>query len=195
MSLVMLTMIQFMGNQFGFDRSGFRVFVLCASPRREVLLGKNLALAPFALSFTVVAVIVLQIVYPARLDYFLATFPVMLSIFLLYAMMANLLSIIAPLPMAQGSFKPTHYKGIPILCHLAFVFLFPIVLAPTLFPLGIAWTMRALEWVDGTPVCLVLSLAECVGIVYLYRWVLTLEGALLQAREQRILEIVTTKAE
>jgi ABC-2 type transport system permease protein len=195
MAMVMLTMIQFVGNQFGFDRSGFRVFVLCASPRREVLLGKNLALAPFALGFGLVAVTFLQIVYPTRLDYFLAAIPQLISVFLLYCLLANWLSIFAPMPMAPGSFKPTHYKGIPILIHFAFLFVFPIVLAPTLLPVGIALMLRAAQWIDWFPICLVLSAAECVGIIYLYRLLLATQGDLLQAREKRILEIVTKKAE
>jgi hypothetical protein len=40
-----------------------------------------------------------------------------------------------------------------------------------------------------------LSLVECVAVVYLYRLVLTWQGRLLHAREQKILETVTTKAE
>ena len=38
--------LQLTGNQFGYDRSGFRAFVLSPIPRREILLGKNLAVAP-----------------------------------------------------------------------------------------------------------------------------------------------------
>ena len=49
MSMVQFTLIQIVGNQFGFDRSGFRVFVLCPVPRREILLGKNLSVLPLAL--------------------------------------------------------------------------------------------------------------------------------------------------
>src|SRR5262249_39170819 len=45
MAMVLLSLLQLAGNQFGFDRAGFRVFVLGPAPRREVLLGKNLALA------------------------------------------------------------------------------------------------------------------------------------------------------
>src|SRR5262249_48418103 len=124
-----------------------------------------------------------------------ATLPQMLTVFLLFAMLANWLSILAPMPMAQGSFKPTHYKGLHLLLHLTFVLVFPMVLMPVLLPVGIALALQALEWMEWAPVCLVLSLAECVGIVYLYRLVLTWQGDLLQAREQRILEVVTSKAE
>ncbi len=46
--------VQLMANQFGFDRDGFRVFVLCAAPRRDILLGKNLAFVPVALVMVLV---------------------------------------------------------------------------------------------------------------------------------------------
>ena len=39
-----------MFNHFGFDRGGFRAFVLLPTPRRYILLGKNLALLPVALA-------------------------------------------------------------------------------------------------------------------------------------------------
>src|SRR6185436_8344047 len=38
-----------LGNQFGFDRSGFRALVLCPAPRKDILLGKNLTMAPLGL--------------------------------------------------------------------------------------------------------------------------------------------------
>ena len=44
-ALILMTMIQLIGNQFGFDRNGFRVYVLCAARRSDILLGKNLAVA------------------------------------------------------------------------------------------------------------------------------------------------------
>ena len=50
-------MLQLMANQFGFDRDGFRVFVLCAAPRRDILLGKNLAFAPLALGMAAILLI------------------------------------------------------------------------------------------------------------------------------------------
>ena len=48
--IALFGVLQLMSNQFGFDRDGFRVFVLCAAPRRDILLGKNLSFAPLALA-------------------------------------------------------------------------------------------------------------------------------------------------
>jgi hypothetical protein len=195
MATILLTLIQFAGNQFGFDRNGFRVFVLCAARRRDILLGKNLSLAPLTLGLGLVVVVLLQIVAPMRLDYFLAGFPQLLTMYLLFCLLANWLSILAPMLLAPGSLKPTNMKGMTLLLHIAFVFLFPLGLLPTLLPLGIQVLLEQLGWGAGVPICLLLSLLECLAVVFLYRLVLTWQGSLLQSREQRILDLVSSKAE
>jgi hypothetical protein len=194
-AVVLLTLIQFVGNQFGFDRGGFRVFVLGPAPRRDILLGKNLAVLPVALTLACPLLIVIQAIYPMRLDYLLALAPQFASMYLLFCLVANFLSIFAPMAIAAGSLKPANTRLIPILIQMFFMSLIPIVLAPTLLPLGIEFALEMLELVKGMPVCLVLSVLECVAIVYFYRLLLTWQGNLLQAREQSILETVTTKAE
>jgi hypothetical protein len=83
-----------------------------------------------------------------------------------------------------------------MLLHSVFVFvLFPLILGPALLPLAVEFLLEKLELVKGVPICLILSLLECAGVVYVYRLVLTAEGRWLQAREQKILETVTTKGE
>jgi hypothetical protein len=194
-AMILFSMVQFVGNQFGFDRNGFRVFVLCGARRRDILLGKNLACAPLALSLGMLVVALLQVIYPMRLDYFLAVLFQLVSMYLLFCLLANWLSILAPLHIPAGSFRPTNLKGIPLLLQLAFMFLLPPVLAMTLLPLGVQVLLEWLGLAGRVPICLLLSLAECGAVGYVYRLVLTWQGALLQAREQRILEIVTSKAE
>jgi hypothetical protein len=191
MAMTLLSMVQLVGNQFGFDRAGFRVFVLCPASRRDILLGKNLGIAPLALVLSFLMVAVVEIVYPLPIDYLLAVVPQFVSMFFLFCMMANLLSIWTPMAIAPGSFKPTNTRMLPILLNFAFLFLFPLALAPTLLPLG---AELLLDW-PRVPVSLILSLVECVVVVALYRLVLTWQGSLLQAREKKILKIVAAKAE
>ncbi|HJT78744.1 MAG TPA: hypothetical protein VJ739_16185 [Gemmataceae bacterium] len=194
MAAALLGTAQVAVNLFGFDRDGFRVFVLSAAPRREILLGKNLALAPIALGLQAVLLLLVELVYPMRVDYFLAALPQLVMMYLLFALAANWLSILAPMRIAQGSFKAANAKGLPLLLHLAFVFLFPLVLAPALVPLGVQLGLQeGLGWGRPLPIALVLALAECVGVVYLYRLGLTWQGRVLQGREQKILQTVTTK--
>src|SRR5205814_1170385 len=175
--------------------AGFRVFVLTPASRRDILLGKNMAVAPVALGMGFVIAIFIEVVYPMRPDYFLASLIEQVSMYLLFCLLANWLSILAPMPISAGSMKPTNVKAVQMLLHLAFFFLFPFALLPTLLPLGIELGLWALGWVEGVPIYLVLSLAECAGVAWLYRLVLGWQGRVLLAQEQRILNVVATRAE
>lgn len=194
MVMILFGMSQLLGNQFGFDRDGFRVFVLSPARRRDILLGKNLAVAPFVLALGTAAVVVVQVFYPMRLDHILALVPRFVSMYLIYCLPANLLSILAPMRIAAGSFQPTRPRGIVILSQLFFMFLCPPVLALTLLPLGIEWAAEAMGWRYGVPIDLIFSVLECAIVVCLYVLLLRFQGDWLQAREQRILQMVTTRA-
>ena len=195
LSMTLFSMGQLVGNQFGFDRDGFRVFVLSAAPRRDILLGKNLAFAPLALGLGVFLVAVLQAIFPLRVEHLLATLPQWLSMFLLFCLMANWLSMFAPMPIRSGSFKPANPKLVPALLQVVFLFVLPFVFLPLLIPWGVEAVAEKLGWAHGVPICLLLSLVECVAVVGLYLLVLGWQGRVLQAREKRILEIVTTRSE
>lgn len=195
LAMLLLTLIQLVGNQFGFDRHGFRTFVLCAAPRREILFAKNLSVAPliFALGLGVIAF--MQIVVPMRFEHLLAAVPQLVSMFLLFCLMGNWLSIFAPMPIASGSLKPVNPKAMYILLTLLTSILFPVILGPTLLPLGIEFWLERNGWTSGAPVCLILSLLELGLVGIIYHFVLIWQGMLFQAREQRILEAVAGKVE
>lgn len=192
--MVLFSMSQLLGNQFGFDRDGFRVFVLSPADRRDVLLGKNLAVAPIALTMASVAAVLVQIAYPMRLDRFLALAPRFLSMYLLYCLAGNIMSILTPMRIAPSSFQPARPGGLTILLQLVFMFLCPPILALTLIPLGIEWAAEEMRWRYGIPLDLILTVLEFAAIAYIYVLILRLQGDWLQAREQRILQIVTTRA-
>ncbi len=187
--------LQLMANQFGFDRDGFRVFVLSAAARRDILLGKNLALLPLAVGVVASMLALVQWFCPLRLDHLLALAPQFISMFLLFCLLSNLLSIYAPLPIAAGAMRPSNPKLVPILLQMSMFFcLFPWTQAAALIPVGIEAGLQWLGWSERLPISLVLSLLECAVILYLYHIALSWEGRLLQAREQRILETVTGRA-
>lgn len=195
MVFVLFGVLQLMGNQFGFDRDGFRVFVLCAAPRRDILLGKNLAYAPLALGLALVLLAVIQVVYPMRIDHALAMIPQFVSMFLLFCILANVVSIYTPVHLAAGSLNPSHLKITTVLSQLVmFTLLFPLTQGLTLLPFGVEALLSLLGRANGVPVYLILSLIECAAVVLLYRVSLDRLGTLLQAREQAILEVVTNRA-
>jgi ABC-2 type transport system permease protein len=195
MSVILLSMGQLVGNQFGFDRGGFRVFVLSSAPRRDILLGKNMACAPLALGFSLALDVVLQVMLPMRFDYFLALAPQMVSMYLVFCLLANLLSIFAPMPIRAGTMKPLNPRLVPILLHVVFAFFYPVVLAPTLLPLGIGLAFDEYTGISGVPLTLILSVLLCGLVVFLYWFILPVQGRLLHTRELRILEIVSAKGD
>lgn len=193
--MILWTMVQFISNQFGFDRAGFRIFVLGPAARRDILLGKNLALAPLALLLCVIAVALVQAAVPMRLQHLAATVPQFVSMYLLLCLAGNWMAIFAPIAVASGSLKPANPNLLQVLIQMIFLLLVPLFLVPTLLPLGLEFLLETLKWIDGVPLCLVLTLVECAIIIWLYRVVLAWQGEILEWREKRILEIVTTKVE
>ena len=112
-----------------------------------------------------------------RLDHFLAMFPQYVSMFLLFCILTNLLSIYAPVHVAAGSLKPSNPKLSTVLLQLAmFSFLFPLTQARR----SCRWASRRVQeflgWTAGMPICLVLSLAECAVVVIVYLLLAGLAG-------------------
>lgn len=194
MAMALLNTVQLIANQFGFDRAGFRVFILCPAQRRDILLGKNLAFAPAALCLGALLTAVVAVAYPMRVEHLLSTLPQLISMYLSFCMLANCLSILAPMNIPPGALRPTNTRFIPVLLQMFLGLLFPVLVGITLIPLGVEAVLEAVGWAYGLPICLVLSVLECAAIIVIYGQVLTWQGWLLQSREQRILEIVTTKS-
>jgi hypothetical protein len=195
-TFIFFMMLGMVGNQFSFDRTGFRTYVLSPTPRKDILLGKNVAMAPFVIGFMLLTALLFEFAYPMRPDHFLGVLAQILPMYLVFCLLGNVLSIIAPMPTAAGSMKPVKPKAKVVFIHMAFLFLFPVALSPTLIPLGIelllSFTESRFSWL---PVYFILALAEAAFMIWFYPRLLSSEGRLLEQREQRILEVVTTKAE
>jgi ABC-2 type transport system permease protein len=194
-AMVLLSLSQLIGNQFALDRDGFRALVLSPSPRRDILLGKNLSLAPPALGLGLLLLAAAQAVYPMRIDHLLAAVAELGSTFLIFCMVANLASILVPVPLASGSLRPAHPKAGQVLVQLILLLVLPILIGLAVLPLGVELLLHHLGWMPAVPLYLICSLPELVAIAWVYRRVIGWQGRLLQAREQRILEVVTTRVE
>ncbi len=194
-TFIMFMMVGLLGNHFGFDRSGFRVFVLSPAPRKDILLGKNLSAAPFAVGFMFISALVFQLMRPMRVDHYLAVLVQMIPMYLVFCLMGNVLSIIAPMPMAAGSLKPAKPRATVLLVHLAFMVLFPVTLTPTLIPLGVEFLLQWTGTYAWFPAYLVFTIVELILVVWLYLLILDGQGRMLEQREQKILEAVTAKVE
>ncbi len=194
-TLGFLGLLQIMANQFGFDRDGFRVFVISAIRRRDILLGKNLAFAPLALGVGAAMVVAAQVVCPMRLDHFVAMAPQLVSMYLPFCILGNFLSVYAPVYIAPGSLKASNPKLTTVLVQLvAIMIFFPLFQALTLFPLVAEIGLGVLGWGSNLPIFLLLGLAQCAVVAVIYRFSVNGMGNLLQDREQTILEVVTRRS-
>jgi hypothetical protein len=193
--VLMFGMLGPIGNQFGYDRSGFLAFVLSPAPRRDVLMGKNLAVLPFALAMMVVMVGLQQWLNPMRFDHLVAVLFQWVSMYLLFCLAGNLLSIIGPIALKPGSGMPAGHQGIRSFGPLLLMMVAPALLGLTLGPLGIEALLSFLNCFARFPAYLVFGAAQTVVMVWLYCRVLDWEGDLLQRREPQILEIVGSRIE
>lgn len=195
MGIILLGLLQIMTNQFGFDRDGFRVFVLSPVSRRDVLLGKNLSFVPFAVVLVAILLTVVQAALSMRLDHLLAMVPQFVSMYLLFCVLTNLTSIYAPHHVAAGSLKAARPSISKMLLQLAMIgVFFPLTQVWTLLPLGFEALLHSLGWVTSVPIYLLLSLVECAVIVFVYHVALNQQARLLQTREQRIVASIAAEA-
>ncbi|HZR16635.1 MAG TPA: hypothetical protein VFE51_04850 [Verrucomicrobiae bacterium] len=187
--------VQFLSNQFGFDRDGFRSLILSPADRRLILIGKNLANLPIAALFGLILLTLVGFwVRPTILSLAANLFQ-LATVVLMAGLAGNLLSILTPYRIQPGSMKPTKMPGLAmlvmILCHL----LFPMAMTPAFgAPLAeLLW--RQSGWPQGFPVNFLLSLTLAALVGFVYWWTLNPFGRLLQRRETKILSVVTVEVE
>jgi hypothetical protein len=191
--VLILGMVGPLGNQFGYDRAGFRAFVLSPIPRRDLLLGKNLSLLPFALAMMILVVGLAQWFNPMRLDHVIALLLQLVPMYLVFCLAGNLLSIVGPLTLRPGSGMPDGHQGLRSFGPLLLMLTASLFLGLSLIPLGIEALLDAMNWFAWFPAYLVLGAVQAIVIIWLYPVVLDVEGGLLQRRELRILEIVAAR--
>jgi hypothetical protein len=185
---------QLMVNAFGNDRGGFRAFVLMPIPRRDILLGKNLAIAPFAAIPAMAVIVTIQVVLPMKWMHFTATLIQLVPVYLLVCLIGNVTSMFAPMAVSAGSLKPAQPRFLPIIIQMFAMMMMFLTLLPAVIALLIELLLDkfAGRWF---PLYLIISVVEFPLAVVLYRFLLTKQGQLLQHREATILEVVSSNVE
>jgi ABC-2 type transport system permease protein len=188
-------LVQFLVNQFGFDRDGFRALILSPADRRLILLGKNLACLPVGVGFGVLLLTVLTVGLHLSVAVFAATLFQLVALILLAGLVGNYLSILVPYRIQSGSMKPTKMPGVAMLVMIACQLLFPLAMAPAFLP-----PLGNLLWQNAggpglVPVNLILSVLMAALTALAYWQTLGPLGRLLQRRETKILGVVTVEVE
>jgi hypothetical protein len=195
MAFTVFVLLQLLCNQFGFDRDGFRALVLLPTPRRYILMAKNLAIAPFALGIGVIVLVVVKFVVRSSWVVVAAAALQLLAMYLLASIAGNLASIIAPYRISPGSLKPTKTTTRTTLLILAFHLTFPVVLAPAFVPPIVELMARSFGKFATVPINLLLSVPLLAFVAGLYWIALAGTATLLEHREKEILQAVTQEVE
>ena len=188
-------LVQFLANQFGFDRDGFRALILSPADRRHLLLGKNLACLPVGVGFSLVLLLLVSLRLHLSLLVFAAALFQLAAVLLLAGLGGNLLSILVPYRVQQGTLKPTKMPGLAMLVLMLCHMLFPLAMVPAFVPPLADLLWRASGWSTAVPVNLILSLVLAALAALAYWQALGPMARLLQRRETRILAVVTVEVE
>jgi len=194
-AFTLFMLFQFVGNQFGLDRDGFRVLVLSPVSRKHLLLGKNLAMVPVVAGFGGVLVVLLSFWLKVPLLAAVASLFQLVVMTLSLLLFGNLLSILLLFRIQQGSMKPTKPPFLKMLGLVFCQFFFPVILTPAVLPplAGLLW-----QKAGGTallPVNLILSLVLAALAITGYWLALEPLANLYSRRELAILKSVTSEEE
>lgn len=195
-AMVLLISTGVLGNQFGYDRAGFRAFVLSPVRRDRILLGRNIAAIPVALLQTVCLTLAIGFYFGLAIDKIFASVFLSLSLLPPCFLLFNLMSILTPFPIAAGSMQPKHFDLVPVLLSMLLTMIMPLITLVALFPIGLEWVVeRYFLTTSVLPIALILSVVWLTGSMLLYRWLLPYQGQLFAKREKELLRIVTSKIE
>jgi hypothetical protein len=188
-------LVQLMFNQFGYDRDGFRALVLLPTRRRDVLLGKNLALVPVVLFLGLGLLALLAVIARLPVLVVLATCFQLVAMFLLLCIAGNFLSVMVPYRISAGSLKPAKPPLKVVLIIFLAQMLLPVLMVPVFVPPALGMLSTHLDWLPGALVDALLSLLLLALATFIYRLALNPLGRLLDRREKQILLVVCQENE
>jgi hypothetical protein len=188
-------LVQFFGNQFGFDRDGFRSLILSPAERRLILLGKNLAGLPVEAVFGGMLILLAALRLHLSAVIILATLFQIASLMMMAGLAGNLLSILVPYRIQPGTMRPTKLPGLAMIVLMFFQMIFPVAMLPVFFGPLLELFWHRLQWPDFMPVNLICSALFCGFVALVYWQTLAPLGRLLQRRETKILAAITIETE
>lgn len=188
-------LIQFLSNQFGFDREGFRTLVLSPVKRHHILLGKNLACAPFCFAFGVALLtgVAIWLRMPAS-DTIAAMFQ-LVALVMIASLGGNLLSIFVPYRIQAGSMKPTKVPALAMITLIISQMFFPLLMLPVFVPPLIGFLLHKIGIPAAALANLLASAILAAVMALVYGLTLAPIGRAMQRRESKILLAVTSNEE
>jgi hypothetical protein len=163
--------------------------------RRDLLVGKNLSVLPFAAVMVTTVVGVSQLFRPLATDHLAGVLLQSVTIFLLLCLIGNQIAIVCPLTLKPASGRPVPQQTSRGLGHVVGFFAGALAVGLTFIPFGVEALLSYFDRLTWVPVYLVLSGAQAAVAIPVYRSLVAWQGALLQRREQAVLEIVAARTE
>lgn len=194
-AFTLFMLFQFVGNQFGLDRDGFRVLVLSPVSRKHLLLGKNLAMLPIVAGLGLSLILLLSFWFKVPVLTAVASLFQLIVMTLCLLLFANLLSILLPFRMQQGSMKPTKPPFLKMLGLIFCQMFFPLILAPAALPPLAELLWHKAAGFAALPLNLILSFVFAVLAMTGYWLALGPLANLYSSRELAILKSVTSEEE
>jgi len=186
----------FLGNLFGFDRSGFRAWVLSPIPRHQILNGRNVAYGIPVFAIAGLTCIGIGIYWRIPLDKLLYSPLAIITFIPVCFLVTNLQSILAPFGLPAGGIQPKRFNWRAIVMTLLLSTLIPALFCVSLAPLGIEFLVsRFAPAMARVPLALLLSIPWAFGSWSLYRALILPMGRLLEHFELKVLEVVTSEVE
>lgn len=193
LALVLMMCLTLLTNQFGQDGGGFRTLVLVGAAPKEILLGKNLSLAPFAITIGLAALIVLQVMNPVSASHFAAHTVHLVSLYLVGCLVGNAFSIRTPRAMSPSSMSVPNSTAKMFLATFLAMVLFLVMTLPLILALLIERGVEAAGW--PIPVFLIFAALELAIVSFVYRKLLRAQARLLAERVEFVLHRVTEPVE
>lgn len=193
LALVLMMCLTLLTNQFGQDGGGFRTLVLVGAAPREILLGKNLSLAPFAITIGLAALIVLQVMNPVSASHFAAHTVHLVSLYLVGCLVGNAFSIRTPRAMSPSSMSVPNSTAKMFLATFLAMVLFLVMTLPLILALLVERGAEAVGW--PIPVFLIFAALELAIVSFVYRKLLRAQARLLAERVEFVLDQVTEPVE
>ena len=193
LGLVLMMCLTLLANQFGQDGGGFRTMLLVGAHPKDILLGKNLSLAPFAIPMGVVALVVLQVMNPVSPSHFAAYIAHLVTLYLVGCLVGNSFSVRTPRAMSPSSMSVPNSTAKMTLATFVAMVLFLAVTLPLILALFVERVSEAAGW--PLPVLLILAALELAIVSVVYRKLLAAQARLFARRVEFVLDRVTEPVE
>jgi hypothetical protein len=187
----------FASNIFGFDRSGFRFWVLSSIPRSDILKGRNWMFGAMLLVIVLALLIFTNILWSYSWLRVVEALAAFLAYLPLYLALSNVIAILAPFPVpVQGFQGAKDFSWKSLVLNMALSSLMPVILTLCSVPWGIEWGIHKLQPAFRSVPIALLCMPFLIGLAWwLYGRLIELIGQLLQSQQENLLKVVTSKSE